>query len=207
MTNDNQDLAFAQIKRAGKPHGIAFERDDGRTLWLADKQTATGVLPAQDDLYTYFYELRFLDDFPQITHWTFGSAWTQQVMLQRPEQVDGDELRGRMFFASEDDLGIYKVERSYDLSMRNAPQVYVPLPKLFQQVLNIPLQIVLAQMVTKALDDELPYDQWHVVSSLLLRDEVVDIFTTDMAATYGFQIKALPNDLRQALCELQSLER
>jgi hypothetical protein len=83
----------------------------------------------------------------------------------------------------------------------------VPLPKLFNQPLNIPLRVVIAQMLTAALDDDMPYEQWYLVTSLLARAEVEEVFTTDMAATYGFQIKALGNDLRQALCDLQGIRQ
>lgn len=204
MTEEKEMMGFAQLKRNGKLNGIQFD-NNARTLWLAGEQIASGVLPEQDDRYRYFYELRFLDDFPQITHWAFGSAWTQQVMLKRPEQSDGDTLRGQIFFASEEDLGMYSIERSHDPLTRLAPIVNVPLPKLFSQALNLPLRIVLAQMVTQALDDELPYDQWQLVTSLLPRDNVVDVLTTDMVGTYGFRLKYLPLDLRQALCELQNI--
>ncbi len=207
MNEHNQDLGFAQQKRPGKKHGITFDPDGTRKLWLADMQIATGVLPEQDDRYKYFYRLRFLDDFPEITHWAIGSAWTQRVMMQRPEQVESDELRGRIYFASEDDLGIYRIERSYETLMSNAPIVHAPLPKLFPSALNIPLQIVIAQMVTKALDDDLPYNQWHTVTSVLLREEVADVISTDMISTYGFRFKTLPVDLRHALCELQGITK
>jgi hypothetical protein len=60
-------------------------------------------------------------------------------------------------------------------------------------------------MAFAALDDDLPYDQWHFVTSLLQRDEVADVLATDMAACYGFRIKGVANDLRQALCDLQGI--
>ena len=207
MTKDNnQDIGFAQIKKDGKPHGIVFG-DHGRTLWVADKQVASGVLKDEIDIYAYFYELRFLEDFPEVAHWAFGAAWTQRVMIQRPEQVGGDELRGRVLFVSDEDVGIYRVERSYEGLAGNTPVIHAPLPKLFTQALNIPLQIVVAQMIAGALDDDFPYDQWHILTSLLMREEVESVFTRDMAATYGFRFKTLPNDLRQALCELQGIEK
>lgn len=205
MTDKQEMMGFAQLKRNGKPNGIAFGKDHARTLCLAGEEITNGVLPEQDDLYRYFYELRFLDDFPQITHWAFGTAWTQQVLLKRPEESDGNELRGQILFASEEDVGIYSVERSHDPLTRLAPIVNMPLPKLFPLALNLPLRVALAQMLTQALDDELPYDQWQLVTSLLPRDDVADVLTTDMVATYGFRLKHLPDDLRQALCDLQNI--
>ena len=61
MTHPNDNLGFAQRKRDGKPNGIHFAEDGSRTLWLADQEIATGILSSQDDLYAYFYELRFLE--------------------------------------------------------------------------------------------------------------------------------------------------
>lgn len=206
MTQPLNTLGFAQLKKNRKPNGIAFDGDGSRTLWLADQQIAGGVLPDKFDLYSYFYELRFLEDFPEIEQWTFGAAWTQKVMIEEPKTRQG-ELIGNAYFASEDDLGIYIIEQGHDPLMKFAPVVQTPLPKLFNQPLNIPLRIVIAQMVTKALDDELSYGEWYPVTSLLPHDDVAAVLTTDMVSTYGFQIKALGNNLRQALCDLQSISQ
>ena len=206
MMNNKTMLGFAQIKRAGSPNGILFHEDETRTLWLEDEKIATGVLSGGIDLYTYYYELRFLEDFPEIAEWAIGSAWTQQVKIEQPGASQG-ELVGKLFFASEDDRGIYIVERGHDPMKKFAPVIQVPLPGLFNVPLNIPLRILLAQMLVAALDDDMPYDEWIPVTSLVRRDDVADLFVTDMAGAYGFQIKALGNDLRRALCDLQNIQQ
>lgn len=198
-----EKLGFAHLKKNRK-NGILFEKDR-RTLWFKDQRIATGVLPGRIDPHPYFYELRFLDDFSEITEWAFGSAWTQQVMIGQPKVSQG-ELLGKFYFASEDDRGIYIIEQGHEPLKKFSPIIQTPLPSLFNHPLNIPLRIVIAQMLIAALDDEMPYDQWIPVTSLVRRDDVADLFVTDMVSTYGFQIKALGNDLRQALCDLQNIQ-
>jgi hypothetical protein len=205
MTKTNIDqMGFAQRKRDNKPNGILFAEDGTRTLWMKDQQIATGTLSKQIDLHDYFYNLRFLDDFSEITHWAFGDAWTQKILLKRPRQMH-TELVGHLLFGSEDDLGTYIIERNYEDVLKRAPLVQTPLPGLFNVPLNLPLRIVIAKMVLAALDDDLPYEQWHFVTSLLPREEVAEVFTEDIAGTYGFRIKGVANNLRQALCELQGI--
>jgi hypothetical protein len=205
MTKRNTDqMGFAQRKRDDKPNGILFAKDGTRTLWLNNEQIAQGILPEKITLRGYFYDLRFLDDFPQITHWAFGDAWTQKILLKKPRQMH-TELVGNLLFGSEDDLGTYIIERSYEDMLKRAPLVQTPLPTLFNVPLNLPLRIVIAKMVLTALDDDLPYEQWHFVTSLLPREEVAKIFTEDMSGTHGFRIKGVANNLRQALCELQGI--
>ena len=203
-TKEKESLGFAQRKREGKPNGILFAEDGTRTLWMNAEKLAPGVLAKKFSLHDYFYNLRFLDDFPEITHWAFGDAWTQQVMLKAPRRIF-DEMVGTVFFGSELDQGTYIIELSYDDAHRRAPAIQTPLPELFNKPLNLPLRILIAKMAFAALDDDLPYEQWHFVTSLLTRDEVADVLTTDMAAAYGFRIMGVANDLRQALCELQGI--
>lgn len=198
----NEKLGFAHLKK-DKTNGILFDEEQ-RTLWVKDELIATGVLPGKIDPYPYYYNLRFLDDFPEITDWAFGSAWTQQVMIKQPRASQG-ELVGKFYFASEDDLGIYIIEQGHDPMKKFTPVIQVPLPNLFNHPLNIPLRILIAQMLAAALDDDMPYDQWIPVTSLVRREDVSDLFVTDMVSAYGFQIKALGNDLRQALCDLQNI--
>ena len=116
-------------------------------------------------------------------------------------------MLGKFFFASEDDRGIYIIEPGHDPAKKFTPIVQTPLPNLFNHPLNIPLRIVIAQMLIAALDDDMPYDQWIPITSLVRREDVADLFVTDMVSAYGFQIKALGNDLRQALCDLQNIQQ
>lgn len=205
MTKINTtQMGFAQRKHDNKANGILFSEDGTRTLWMKDQQIAQGVLPEKLTLRGYFYNLHFLDDFPEITHWAFGDAWTQKILLKRPHQMH-TELVGQILFGSEDDVGTYIIERSYEDVLKRAPLVQTPMPTLFNIPLNLPLRIVIAKMVLAALDDDLPYEQWHFVTSLVPREEVAEVLTEDIAGTYGFRIKGVANNLRQALCELQGI--
>ena len=204
-TTKTELMGFAQIKKENKSSGILYDPEDGtRTLWLNNKKIVQGILTDALAPHDYYYNLRFLDDFPDISDWAFGSAWTQKIMLTEPGQMH-TELVGTLFFGSEDDQGTYIIERSYDDALKRAPLVQVPLPELFNSPLNLPLRIVIAKMILAALDDDLPYGQWHFATSLLPREEVAEVFRNDISGSYGFRIKGVANDLRQALCELQGI--
>ena len=197
-------MGFAQIKKVHKPSGILFAEDGSRSLWLNNEEITQGVLIDNLAPHDYYYNLRFLEDFPDVTHWAFGSAWTQKIMLREPRQMQ-TELVGTVLFGSEDDQGTYIIQRSYDDAQKRAPLVQTPFPALFNTPINLPLRVVIARMLFSALDDELPYMQWHFVTSLLPREEVEELFAKDISGTRGFRIKGVANDLRQALCELQGI--
>ena len=65
MTTDEK-LGFAQRKRDDKANGILFAEDGARTLWLKNEQIAQGVLKDEFTLRDYYYNLHFLNDFPEI---------------------------------------------------------------------------------------------------------------------------------------------
>lgn len=196
-------FAFATLKR-DTPNGIEFQ-DGKRMLYHQGQPIAEGRLSATLSPYDYYYNLRFVEDFPQITHWAFGDAWTQKVLIHKPNAFSGD-LVGSIHFASEDDTGTYIIERNFGgVGMDTAPIVQPPMPSLFHIPLNLPLRIALAKMILWALDDDLPYDQWHFVSSLVPRDDVPQVFAPDIVAAHGFHLRAVPDDLRLALCQLQGI--
>jgi hypothetical protein len=203
MTTDEK-LGFAQRKRDDKANGILFAEDGARTLWLKNEQIAQGVLKDEFTLRDYYYNLHFLNDFPEITHWAFGSAWTQQILFRQPRPMH-TELVGQVLFGNEDDQGTYIIEQSYEDALKRAPLVQTPLPTLFNTPLNLPLRIVIAKMALAALDDDLPYEQWHLATSLLPRAEVAGLFTENISGAFGFRIKGVANNLRQTLCELQGI--
>ena len=128
-----------------------------------------------------------MDDFPQVSHWAFGDAWTQRVLIRKPDNISGD-LVGTICFASEDDTGAYIIERNYgSVGMDTAPIIQVPMPSLFRIPMNLPLRIILAKMIFWALDDDMPFNQWHFVTSLVSRDEVSSVFAPGIVAAHGFQ--------------------
>ena len=204
-------FGFAQLEKDG--NGIAFQ-DGKRVLLLRGQVVAEGAWRESADPRDYFYHLRFLDDFPQITHWAFGDAWTGPIRIERPRRTDADTLEGLVYFGDEDDFGVYRIERAYDSPVRAVdvseqrlppPWVTAPLPRLFDVPLNLPLRLIVARAVTAALDDNWPYGQWHTVSSAVEREHVPQVLTQDVGATYGFRLKGIPTDLREALCVLQGL--
>ncbi|RME48501.1 MAG: hypothetical protein D6796_06180 [Caldilineae bacterium] len=200
-------IGFGNLKNEYYPrNGIAFAPDGGRQLFFEGQAVAQGVLPGtfrdKVQVRDYFYNLRFLEDFPQVTHWAFGDAWTQQVLIHRPKK-DGDALWGMMHFASEEDTGQYVIERSFE--MPPAPYITVPMPTNFSVPINFPLKLVLAQLLLQALDDNAAYDRWYFVTSLVERGDVPKVLPTDIRTAYGFRFKNTPTDLRAALCDWQGL--
>jgi len=159
--------------------------------------------------------LRFLEDFPAISHWAFGDAWTQRLMVKRPKRDNEDELSGWVCFGDEESRAVYVITRAWDVypvraigpgeAFSTPPWVQAPLPPLFDVPLNIPLRLIVARAVLAALDDNWPYDRWQVVTSLVERGQVPDVLASDVAVTCGFRLRGVPLDLRQALCEFQGL--
>lgn len=205
------NIGFAHLERNG--NGIAFQQGR-RVLLLRGQSVAEGRLPRRIAPRDYFYHLRFLDDFPQVTHWAFGDVWTGPIRVERPRRVDADTLEGLVYFGDEDDFGVYRIERAYDPPVRALdvgehrlppPWVTTPLPRLFDVPLNLPLRLIVARAVTAALDDGWPYGQWQVVSSAVEREHVPQVLTQDVGAAYGFRLKGTPTDLREALCALQGI--
>lgn len=204
------EIGFGQLKK-DTPNGITFE-NGRRRLYLRDQVLAEGQLPGDFTPWDYFYNLRFLQDFPGITHWAFGDAWTQRLKITRPKRR-GDQLEGWVFFGDEEQRGLYIIERAFDQyplaqapdEMRLPPPwVTTPLPPLFDVPLNIPLRLIVAKAVTAALDDDWPYDQWELVTSALAPEEVPQVFVTDIGI-FGFRVRGLDTDLRRALCTLQGI--
>ncbi len=204
-------IGFAHLEKDG--NGIAFQNGK-RMLLLRGQVVAEGALRKRTDPRDYFYHLRFLNDFPQITHWAFGDAWTGPIRVERPHRRGADALEGRVYFGDEDDFGVYLIERAYDPPVHAVdageqrlplPWVTVPLPRLFDTPLNLPLRLIVARAVTAALDDNWPYDRWQAVSSVVESGHVPQVLTQDVGAAYGFRLKGVPTDLREALCVLQGL--
>jgi hypothetical protein len=208
-----ETIGFGNLKKTS-PNGIEFQ-DGKRTLYFQGQAVAQGKLKGKFEPRNYFYNLRFLDDFPQIGLWAFGDAWTQRLKVGRPKMDNEDELSGVVYFGDEDSKAVYVISRAYDVypvraidpgeSFSTPPWVQAPLPPLFDVGLNIPLRLIVARAVLSALDDNWPYDQWQVVTSVLERGQVPEVLASDVALTYGFRLRGVPMDLRQALCEFQGL--
>lgn len=196
-------------------NGIEFCEDGKRRLHFQEQVIAEGVLPGDFEPRDYFYNLRFLDDFPAIQHWAFGDAWTQRIKVLRPKRDSADTLTGFICFGDDDTLAPYVIERAYDWYPMRAypldetpptpPWLQIPLPPLFDIAINLPLRLILARAVLAALDDNWPYDQWRFVTSIVEREHVPDVIVPDVAIAYGFRLRGIPLDLRQALCDFQGL--
>ena len=208
-------IGFGNLKK-NSPNGIEF-RDGKRTLYFQGQAVAHGQMAGEFAPRDYFYNLRFLDDFPAIPHWAFGDAWTQRLKIERPKRDNEDELSGWVYFGDEDSKAVYVITRAWDIYPVRAvepgepfsrpPWVQAPLPPLFNEPLNIPLRLIVARAVLAALDDNWPYDQWQLVTSLVEREHVPQVLASDVAITYGFRLRGVPMDLRQALCEFQGLRQ
>lgn len=206
-------IGFGNLKK-NSSSGIEF-RDGKRYLHFQEQVVAEGVLTGEFAPRDYFYNLRFLDDFPTIQLWAFGDAWTQRIKVLRPKRESADTLTGVICFGDDDSNGVYVIERAYDPypvraigpgeNWKFPPWVQVPLPPLFDQPLNLPLRLILARAVLAALDDNWPYDQWQFVTSIVPRDQAPEVIVPDVAAAYGFRLRGIPLDLRQALCDFQGL--
>lgn len=206
-------LGFANLKKNGH-NGILFDGSI-RRMFVMGQEVARGILKEEVSPREYFYHLRFVEDFPEVTHWAFGDTWTQRVRLEAPFLVRQDEVIGKICFASEEDTGIYLIERGYELTRSRTdahswypvPVVDVSLPRYNNNPLNLPLRLILAKAALDALDDAWPYGQWQFVSSLIEAQAVAKVIVEDLPGTYGFRLKGLDANLRAALCDMQGLRK
>lgn len=174
---------------------------EGRAeLWFQNKVIATGSHQTASP-WEFWYTLAFAASFPQVTHWWFRSAWTQKVRLTRGQgMVDDRTAWGLMQFTDEQTPGeIWTVRNGGIL-----PEVAPPMPPMEEQPVNLPLRIALSRLIIGVLQDEIRPDTWYLTTSLVRREELEQVFPTDISAM-GWKIESVNTPLRHALCRLQGL--
>lgn len=188
----------------------------GGAVWLEARNTTAAA-------WDFWYELRMVEAFPDVTHWWFRDAWTGQVRISRPQSLqDATTIYGWMQFI---DQAVPAV--AWTLSEREPLIVGTPMPPNALQPVNLPLRLGLARYVLAVLNDELVADEWYLISSLVRRDELAAAFPTtldalrvvlprpltrlvtpaavDLGGERTWRLDLVEAPLREALCRLQGL--
>jgi hypothetical protein len=169
-------------------------------LWEGGQVTVESAHTAKTP-FEFWYNLAFKDCFPEVTHWWFRSAWTQRVRLTQlqGELVDGS-LWGLMQFIDGQTPG-----HMYTITEADPPVIAVSYPPNEVQPVNLPLRLALSRLVVGIVTGEVVPGQWNIVTSLVQRDDLKDIFPTKTITGF-WQLESIDSSLRQALCSLLGIK-
>ena len=145
--------------------------DRGDVLGEAEHRSA--------DSWDYWYNLRFLESFPHVTHWAGESVWTDRYKIgaPNPELLGRADavLTGTIQFSRDDtDVLTWKVTRP-PADPTALDVVSVPLPELEPDT-NLALHLLLAQRVVQVVGGDIKAGEWRTASSVVPRDNLADAF-------------------------------
>jgi hypothetical protein len=140
-------------------------------LWLKGERLDVAEVATESPA-ACWQDLAFLAAFPTISHWWFGSPWTQRVRAtataRRPDgsravwlqavQEDADEL-----------LWAVQADGTAD----------GPLPEYAGGPANVPLRLRLGQLARLVLAGEIAVEQWAAVTSLVAAAELHTLLAGD----------------------------
>lgn len=185
------------VFRADLKTGIQLLDDGQVNLWDRGGQIVAQAHWEQG-AWALWYELAFANLFPQVTHWWFRSAWTQQVRVSRPAGRDANGgLYGYMQFVDE--------ETSAQTWFWDEEQITTPFPPFEDKPGNLPLQLALCRLVVGVVEtDDTTPDEWYTITSLVHRGELALAFPEEWAETW-YPALAKSRNMRKAFCLAQGL--
>jgi hypothetical protein len=161
---------LAQAATYGQPGAGAIPASTPTTatvsLWDKGVKLAEASPLKARTAYEFWHSLEFMEVFPQITHWWFGSVWTGQVRLSQPvallEDANAKGVMGFMQFVDEQTESL-----PWSIADTTPVEVFVSLPPLFSNPANFPLRLRLAELVLGLVPGDTLADQWYFVTSLV----------------------------------------
>jgi len=168
-------------------------------LWEGGKITTEAPHTTRTP-YEFWFSLAFADCFPEVTYWWFRSAWTQKVRLTSLQGLlSNGSAWGLMQFVDEHTpAGIYSITET------EPPVISVAYPPNEVQPVNLPLRLALSRMVVGVITGNLKPDQWNIITSLVLSDQLGVVFPTTQY-TIPWQMESIDMPLREALCRVQGI--
>jgi hypothetical protein len=149
----------------------------------------------------FWYDLAFVECFPEIGHWWFRSAWTQRVRLTKAQgKLSADTVWGYMQFVDAQQPG-----QMWTVTEGDIPIIDTPYPPHETQPVNLPLRLALANLVSGTLTDEVVPDRWMLITSLVERDQL-DLTFPVTRNGLPFRLQGVATSLREALCGLQGIQ-
>ncbi len=85
-------------------------------------------------------------------------------------------------------------------------EIAVPFPHNEVQPVNIPLRLALARLVAGVLADEVARDVWMVITSLVQRNDLAQVFPTAIDVL-PWRLEGVYYSLRRELCHLQGIKQ
>lgn len=179
-------------------------------LWELDQDSGEPriTLRAAHDTtsaWQFFYELRYVELFPEVTHWWYRSLWTQRVRTEILATPDPATILGQFHFVEEGNTGAWSVA----LDTRPAVvSVSLPPSETFD---NVPLACELSRLAVAAVHDEIPQQQWMIASSLVRREDAAAVLATgpdveDRVTQRRWRLEAIgERPLREFLLRTQGL--
>jgi hypothetical protein len=181
--------------------GIEWQPDTV-SLWEGDKVVETAAHKTKS-AYEYFYNLQFAESFPSVSHWWFRSAWTQRVRLSGALGVmDHETAWGYMQFIDDSVPAQVWTASVVDGSQT---EIFAPFPPNEVLPVNIPLRLALARLVAGVLADEVERDTWLVMTSLVQREDLAQVFP--ITVNESWKLEGVYHSLRRELCRVQGMEK
>lgn len=139
--------------------------DRGELRDVAEPFTATVT--------AFWGDLLFAEAFPMVTHWWFGSSWTQRVRATtRAVRPDGTRLIWLQAVQDDADELLWHVEPD--------GQANGPMPIFAEHPENLPLQRRMAALATQAAAEIIPTGQWCLVSSLVATRDLTRLILPEL---------------------------
>jgi hypothetical protein len=92
----------------------------------------------------------------------------------------------------------------YTITETEPPVIAVPYPPNGVQPVNLPLRMALSRLVVGVITEDVITSQWHIVTSLVRRDQLEIVFPATRHAL-PWEMDGIDTLLREALCWLQGL--
>jgi hypothetical protein len=162
--------------------GILWE-PDRLAVWQHGECLDSAEL-ASDSPQACWSKALFVEAFPQVSHWWFGSLWTQRVRATAMIPQEAGITR----------VWLQAVQEDADELVWTVPSLGMPfgaLPEYAGGTLNKPLYLRLGNLARLVASQAFPLNEWVVVSSLvtgaelraLLANGVID--STELCSTIG----------------------
>lgn len=177
--------ASAPYSAPGHPYsavqgsGIRWSRerlelwDQGELRDVAEPLTATAA--------AFWGDLLFAQAFPMVTHWWFGSSWTQRVRATT-RAVRPDGVRFVWLQAVQEDAD----ELLWELD--GAGNATGPMPPFADHPVNLPLQRCFAALATQAVAEVVPIGQWCLLTSLVATGDLARMIPLNVRDSWLAQL-------------------
>lgn len=182
-SSNNQEQNNNGVWLPGHPYHAGNGNSESGIEWLSTGQVRLWykgqvVLEATHSTATewqFWYELAFLEAFPQVDYWWFGSFWTGKVKLfYSTEVIAPNIIKGSIQFVDDETEPGQWTLFSGDAKTLTPAQIFTDLPPFEDSLANFPLRLKLAELVVELMQGDIPANEWQLATSLVTPDELVD---------------------------------